>query len=136
NHPAEPRGVRTPIWLRGAADFLPSLESEFRTPHLQHRLVFLRDDIERGVALPDGGAVAQRCFKIKTEFVSVLGNAAPAALREDLTLHGNANLRQVRRAAFERGVNEFHEVPGLTQPRAAADEIIAAPAPSAPGKTR
>ena len=92
NHPPQPRRHRR----------IPAERN------LQHRLVLLRDDINRSLALENRRAIRERRLKIKTKLPPVLRHPAPPPLREREPLDGDALHGQSASPIRERALNDVH----------------------------
>ncbi len=77
--------------------------------YLQHRLRFLRDGIgcrrRRGKDL----TVLQRMLQIETEFCPIFRCSPPAAPREGMSIHRNANAREVAIPITQMTVDQLHQ---------------------------
>jgi hypothetical protein len=70
-------------------------------------LILLRDDVHAFVARKDGCMIGERSFQRETELPPVLGDSAPAALREHKAIDRNAQRGKSAIPIREGGVDEI-----------------------------
>jgi hypothetical protein len=85
------------------------LAAQIREPNFDHRLGFLCDDVNRRHALMKHVAVFKRMFEIESKLRAIVGNAAPAPLRERSTLDVQGDTRERAIPFVQMVVNELHQ---------------------------
>jgi hypothetical protein len=96
NHPTNPYGVRS----------FP--QSTIRNPKFEHRLSFLRNDVNARFGFKKSRAVFERVVKIKAEFRTIRGYATPASLRQRRSLHEQFDVREKGIGFGNAVVNQLH----------------------------
>jgi hypothetical protein len=75
---------------------------------LDHRLVFLRNEIGGGFVLKNDRAIGERRLEVEAEFATILGDSAPAPFREGESLSRDAERGQSGVRIGQRAVNDLH----------------------------